>query len=142
MKILILALFTSVFVGSSNLNVSTNIDPDEVLNSLDEAFRALDVKKIVSYIDETVDIDINNGSKYSQGDLKSDKFQAYAVIQVFFNYNNVQKFYLISKGLSNGVYELRGILVGDKKNFRLSVTLKESRNRYFIRSIDINLIES
>ncbi len=142
MKILILTFFTSLFVGSSNLNVFTNIDPDEVLNSLDEAFRSLDVSKIVSYINETVDIDINNGSKSSQGALVSDKSQAYALIQVFFNYHKVQKYYLISKGLNNGVYELHGLLQGKKKNFRLSLTLVESRNRYFIRRIEINLVES
>jgi hypothetical protein len=141
MKTLILTLFASAFLSSSNSNISTNIDPDEVLNSLQEAFESLDSKKIVAHIDETIILEIHNGVKYINTDSECDRAHAYAIIKVFFNYHKAQRFYPTFKGLNNEVYELRGVLVAEAKNFRVTVTLMESRNRYFIRSVEFTQVE-
>jgi hypothetical protein len=141
MKTLILILFTSVFLGSSNWNVTTNIDPDQVLNSLQEAFESLDSKKIVAHIDETISLDINKEGRPSDGNLECDRVQAYAIIKVFFDNHKAKQFYPTFKGLNNEVYELRGILVAEAKNFKVTVTLMEFRSRYFIRSVEFTQVE-
>jgi hypothetical protein len=86
-------------------------------------------------------LDINQEGRPSDGNLECDRVQAYAIIKVFYEKHKAQQFYPTFKGLNNEVYELRGILVAEAKNFKVTVTLMESRNRYFIRSAEFTRVE-
>ena len=132
MKTLLLTFLISLSLNPFVLDFSIYTSPEAAFTSLESAFKSGDVNAIMSHADEKILLEINNGeSVYS-------KAQAFAILTVFFNRHKPQDFILKSKSLNKGNYALIGTLITEKKNFRVSIKLRESGQLFFLDKIVMN----
>lgn len=121
-----------LFISTVLLGLTINSNPNSTFTSLEKAFREGDSKKIASYVDEKILMDINKQeSVYS-------KTQSELILKDFFDKNKPKTFVVKSKSTTQGNFALLGTYTSESdKNFRVSIKLRESGSSFVLDKISV-----